>query len=184
MKQRFVLILSTVLCAGALASTAAAVSPSDLVSANYPRESLVLGEQGTVAFAVDLDEHARIESCVVTKSSGYPRLDAATCDLIVLHANFAPAEAEGGKRVATTRTGRIAWRLPAPYRANAARAPAPVQLSSAELERNRLFCRRMTKAGSLLKTTTHCLTAAEWSVAQNVMRQELEEFIKRTRNRV
>jgi len=163
--------------------TAAASSMSDIMRANYPQESLARGEQGTVQFAVDLDADARIESCVVTKSSGYARLDSATCDLIVLHANFAPAEAEGGKRVATTRTGHVAWKLPPAYLANASRAPAPVQISAAELEKNRLFCRRMKAAGSFIKTKTHCLTRGEWMTAESTMREEMEQFFQRTRNR-
>ena len=165
----------------AIIPPAAAASMSDIVRANYPQESLSRGEQGTAAFAVDLDEDARIESCVVTKSSGYARLDAATCDLIVLHANFAPAEAEGGKRVATTRTGRIAWKLPAAYFSKASLAPAPDRISAAELEKGRLFCRRSQVAGSLIKTAAYCLTKAEWMVADAMNREDLEEFVKRSR---
>src|SRR5690349_10279574 len=72
-----------VLVAAFAASPGTAATPAEVMQSNYPRESLALGEQGAVNFSVELDEHARIESCVVTKSSGYARLDAATCDLIV-----------------------------------------------------------------------------------------------------
>ena len=166
-------------------ATQASAEPamSDIMRANYPPESLARGEHGAVQFAVDLDEDARIESCVVTRSSGYARLDAATCDLIVLHAKFAPAQTEDGKRVATTRTGRITWKLPTAYLANASLAPAPEQISAADLEANRLYCRRMQAAGSLIKAKRHCLTKSEWVTAETTMREEMEQFIQRTRNR-
>ena len=172
----------------ALISTALAIAPataasmSEIVQANYPQESLARGEQGTVHFAVDLDEDARIESCVVTRSSGYARLDAATCDLIVLHASFAPAATEDGKRVATTRTGRIAWNLPQPVLTRASLAPAPVEISAAELEKGRLICRRSQVAGSLIKSKAHCLTRSEWKVADSMNREDLEEWLKKSRN--
>ncbi len=156
---------------------AAGASHSEsLVAKNYPRDSLTRGEQGIVKFAVELDSDARIDSCVVTKSSGYRELDRATCDLIVRHAEFPPAQADG-KRVATIRNGQIRWTLPEPYRDNAKRAPAPIPASLTELESERLICERNRAIGSLIKTTTYCLTKAEWAIARIEGRRQVERVI-------
>jgi len=133
-----------------------------LIVQNYPSESLARGEQGTVAFLVQLDRDARIDTCVVTKSSGYPRLDAATCDVLVKYANFSPAEAKGA-RVATSRTGNLEWRLPDSYRHKAAAAAPRVNVTPAELEAQRLICKRTAAPGSLTRLKTYCLTKDEWA---------------------
>ena len=159
-----------------LASSAGASQRDSWVAKNYPRESLARGEQGIVNFAVELDSQARIDSCVVTKSSGYRQLDRATCDLIVRHADFAPAESDG-KRVATIRNGQVRWTLPEEYRDKAKNAPAPVPLSSTELESERLICERGRTIGSLIKTTTYCLTKAEWVIARSEGRRQAERVI-------
>src|SRR5690349_5598344 len=61
---------------------------SEVVFENYPAQSLSAGEQGPVYFLVWLDDKAHPTKCQVTHGSGFPRLDAATCDLIVQHATF------------------------------------------------------------------------------------------------
>jgi TonB family protein len=153
-------------------SAVSAADPSSIIEQNYPAESLSKGEQGVVEFAVDLDKDAGIDSCVVTRSSGYPLLDAATCDVIVKHAQFSPAES-GGKRVATTRAGRIAWKLPKSHAANARLASAPDFQTSEKLESQRLICQKSSRVGSLVKTVKFCLTQAEWSEGRHLTQQSL-----------
>ena len=145
---------------------------SSIIEQNYPAESLAKGEQGVVEFAVDLDKDASIDSCVVTRSSGYPLLDAATCDVIVKHAQFSPAES-AGKRVATTRAGRIEWKLPRSHAANARLASAPQFQPSEKLEAQRLLCQKSSRVGSLVKTVRFCLTRAEWSEGRHLTQQSL-----------
>ena len=170
--------LSAALFSSILATPApAASSMSDVMRSSYPKESLALGEQGTVEFAIDLDDHARIDSCLVTRSSGYARLDAATCDMLVVHAKFAPVQTEDGARVATTRTGRVTWTLPPEYSRNAARAPQRASFTKAELEGKRLICKRAGATGSLLKTKAHCLTWAEWNEADAITKEQVLKFI-------
>ena len=159
------LLFSFALLTSAGAVAAGDVSNESIVQQNYPAESLERGEQGTVSFSVALDRDARIESCVVTQSSGYLRLDEATCDLIVKFAKFAPAQADGA-RVATTRTGKLVWKLPDAYRQKAASAPAPVAATAAQLEAQRLICKRQAAPGSVIRVKTHCLTRDEWDQAQ------------------
>jgi TonB family protein len=176
MSARTALILSLATLAAA-APAAAASSMSSLIRDYYPKESIARGEQGAVEFAVDLDEEARVDSCVVTRSSGYPRLDQATCDLMVLHAAFSPAVTEGGTRVATTRTGRINWRLPPEYSQNAARAPQPATFTKAQLEQGRLVCKRAGEVGSMIRTKAHCLTRLEWNEADAIAEEQVRKFI-------
>ena len=169
--------LGVALLASATAPAFAATSVTDLIRANYPAESLARGEEGTVQFSIDLDDQARVDSCVVTRSSGYARLDAATCDLMVLHAQFAPAQTEDGQRVATTRTGHVNWRLPDAFRANAARAPLRATFTKEQLEAGRLICKRATQTGTFLKTKAHCLTKLEWNEADAIAKEQVEQFI-------
>ena len=145
---------------------------ASIIEENYPYEALQRGEQGVVHFSVDLNDRAEIDSCVVTKSSGYSSLDAATCDVIVKHAQFAPAEA-AGKRVATTRTGQMAWKLPEKYAANARLASKPVPQTAEELEKQRLLCQKSAKIGSIVKTVRFCLTRAEWAEGRQLTQGSL-----------
>jgi hypothetical protein len=112
----------------------------------------------------------------VTRSSGYARLDDATCDLIVLHASFPPAKSNG-VLVATTRLGKINWTLPPGHRGSAARAPRAASFTKTDLESKRLFCKRTPITGSMLKHKTHCLTRAEWGVADAMTREQVLKFI-------
>ena len=63
---------------------------------DYPTESLKAGEQGTVEFKVDVTIDGKPENCVIVKSSGYPRLDKAMCDLFLRRAHFKPATDDKG----------------------------------------------------------------------------------------
>ena len=152
---------------------ASSAKTQSIIQDNYPPESLTRGEQGVVHFSVDLDDRAEIDSCVVTKSSGYKTLDAATCDVIVKHAQFAPAES-AGKRVATTRTGQMVWRLPEKFAANARRASKPVPQAPDELEEQRLLCQKSAQVGSVIKTVRFCLTRAEWAEGRQLTQESLD----------
>jgi protein TonB len=83
------------------------------MGATYPPESLKAGEQGTVDFRVDVSETGIPENCVILKTSGYPRLDQATCDLILKTARFKPALDLDGKPTRATFTSKTKWVIPA-----------------------------------------------------------------------
>ena len=63
---------------------------------DYPDASLRAEEQGTTRVSYDINEQGRVENCQVTQSSGHPRLDTTTCQLITRRFKFTPAKAEGG----------------------------------------------------------------------------------------
>jgi TonB family protein len=145
-----------------------------VLHANYPRASLKAGEEGDVAFRVELEQGGSLHSCVVTRSSGYLRLDAATCELIVATARFKPVRDARGRVVPSVHEGSLAWRLP-PGHAPAAPLPRNAALvSAAELADGKLICRRMPKAGSIYLKQKLCLTADDWVRARaNAERETL-----------
>jgi TonB family protein len=145
-----------------------------LVERYYPRKSLERGEQGIAVFLLELDSNAKIKSCLIVESSGYPRLDTATCDLVVVHAKFAPSAND--KSGAATRMGFVAWNLPPAYAANARKAPAKTVMSKAALEAAKIICERSSVAGSMIKTTTLCLSRSDWVIARAEARDKKDRF--------
>lgn len=87
--------------------------PRDLVTRDdYPTQSLKNGEQGTTHYRLHIDETGRISKCEIIGSSGYERLDEASCRLLLRRALFNPAKDENGKPVASTYSGRVQWQIP------------------------------------------------------------------------
>ncbi len=80
---------------------------------DYPTESLKAGEQGTVWYKVDVTETGVPENCVIVVSSGYPRLDKATCDLVLRRARFKPARSPDGTAIRSSFSNKINWTIPA-----------------------------------------------------------------------
>jgi TonB family protein len=73
----------------------------------YPKASLDAGEQGTVRYRVKIDRRGRARECAVLESSGFQRLDMATCALLMDKAQFTP----GSGRRGSTYEGRVRWQL-------------------------------------------------------------------------
>ena len=145
------------------------------VLANYPPRARTAGEQGVVYFKVSLDRDGRLSSCEVTKSSGYPRLDAETCEVMVAHGVFKRVTNEAGKLVRQpVHHGAIKWELP--DGAAPAAAPAVPQQLASNNKPDRLICRRMPKTGSLAKTERRCLTAREWDLGDDYARAEVKRM--------
>lgn len=55
------------------------------------------GMQGTVGVRYSVAVNGRVVNCRIIRSSGHPRLDAHTCDLIQRRFRFAPARDEDGE---------------------------------------------------------------------------------------
>ncbi|HEX2764443.1 MAG TPA: energy transducer TonB [Allosphingosinicella sp.] len=108
-----ILIAAILLMGSALA---AATEPDRAAEANtafatYPKESLARGEQGVVRYKVKLDRRGRARECEVTESSGFPRLDQATCSLLMERARFSPSKDRRGRGRGSVYEGKITWRL-------------------------------------------------------------------------
>ena len=83
------------------------ITPDD-----YPDSSLRSEEEGVTAVKIDVTEKGRVENCVVTSSSGHPKLDEATCNIVTRRGRYDPAKAEGGAPMRSTSTFRFRWVVP------------------------------------------------------------------------
>jgi protein TonB len=77
----------------------------------YPRESLARGEQGTVVYHVVIDARGHPTECEVTASSGFARLDEATCRMLMDRALFTPSDNGHGGHVRSSYDGKVVWRI-------------------------------------------------------------------------
>ena len=142
------------------------------VLANYPPRARAAGEQGVVYFDVSLDRDGRLRTCEVIKSSGFPRLDDETCELMVAHAEFTTVKDAGGKLVREpVHHGAIKWELPEAVVATA----APQRLADVA-KPERLICRRITKPGSMVVTERRCLTARDWALSRDFAQSETKRL--------
>jgi len=80
-------------------------------SDDYPDGSLRNAEEGSVAIVLDVTEAGRAEHCRIVQSSGFDRLDAATCMLFLRRARYWPALLHG-KPVRGTADKNIRWTIP------------------------------------------------------------------------
>ena len=98
------------------ATAAAADAPDRQSEANaafteYPKASLANNEQGTVHYRVKIDRRGVPSQCEVTQSSGFERLDMATCNLLMSRARFTPARDSRGRAGRSSYDGRVIWRI-------------------------------------------------------------------------
>jgi TonB family protein len=122
----------------------------------YPPRARAAGERGVVGFKVSLDRDGYATACEVTRSSGYPRLDEETCQLILNHATFRGIDEGGRRKVNAVYDGSVNWRLPA-----GGAAAAPTQVASAAPP-EKMICRRRVKTGSLAGYERACATKSDW----------------------
>jgi protein TonB len=93
------------------ASDAARQAQANAALNVYPKESLANGEQGTVSYHVKIDSRGRATDCEITGSSGYERLDLATCAMLMDRAEFTPSRDERGHATRSTYDGKVVWRI-------------------------------------------------------------------------
>jgi TonB family protein len=164
------LIAAVPAVAQAPAANTANAAGWDTLMKLYPPRALAAREQGTVGFIVKLDSKGHPTECQVTKSSGFPRLDQETCDLVTLHAVFKPVAGISGSQV-STHQGAVHWRLPAT--AAAAAVPAkPVKAADA----TKKVCRRVAATGSNVRSERVCMTAREWDRSSEEVRRDWDEL--------
>lgn len=136
----------------------------------YPPRALAAREEGTVAFSVTLDSKGEGTGCQVTQSSGHPRLDQETCELISLHAQFKPDSGLSSSQVGTSR-GVIAWKLPASITAF-----APPKAFTAGNAPEKVVCKKTPKTGSLASFERTCMTPSEWAKQSDAQKAEWEDI--------
>lgn len=170
-----------ILAAGLAASTSAIAQvtppPSsqnadnwDVFQKLYPQRALAAREEGAVGFVVGLDNKGQVTDCKVTHSSGHPRLDAETCDLISLHAQFKP-DATGSMSQVQHHEGMIVWRLPGSK--SDLQASRPVSAASAV---EKTICKKTPVTGSNAAFERTCMTPTEWAKQSDESRAPWEEL--------
>lgn len=76
---------------------------------DYPREAYCADQGGKVYFSFTVGIDGRVSDCEVTRSSGSPALDAATCRLIVQRFRYEPSRDSHGRPYADTVDGVHEW---------------------------------------------------------------------------
>jgi protein TonB len=77
---------------------------------DYPDASRRAEEEGVVRARFVIDPSGKVTACEVAQSSGFPRLDEATCKVIMRRWRYNPAT-QNGQPVAETRTQAVRWKL-------------------------------------------------------------------------
>lgn len=77
---------------------------------DYPDASRRAEEQGVVRVRFTIATNGQVTACEVAQSSGFPRLDDATCKIIQRRWRFNPATRDG-KPVEETRSQPVRWQL-------------------------------------------------------------------------
>ncbi len=83
-----------------------------LKQGDYPTESLEAREEGELAVQFDVTEAGAVENCKVIRSSGYLRLDDATCPLVEERVRYRPALDAAGKPMRSGDVRVWRWVLP------------------------------------------------------------------------
>ena len=134
---------------------------AEVVLSKYPPRALAAGEQGPVFFKVQLDAKGHPKSCQVTKSSGFPRLDQETCDLILLHAEFKSSNGAVSVNGSSVHEGVINWKIPA----GATVGRSTAQTGGKQLP-DKKICKRTVRTGTLSGFERTCMTRREWEQAR------------------
>ncbi len=83
-----------------------------LISAkDYPGIAIDDLAEGSVAFAVLIDETGKVADCTVTQTSGVAALDAQSCAIVKQRARFKPAVGLNGQPAKDTYQQRITWKI-------------------------------------------------------------------------
>lgn len=143
---------------------------TEVLMSKYPPRALAAGEQGPVFFRVRLDTNGHPLSCEVTQSSGYPRLDQETCDLILLHAEF-KSPTGGSVNSSSIHEGAVNWKIPG----SAAAGNAPVQVSAMALPEKKI-CKRTVRTGTLSGFERTCMTRRDWDRARTEVHDSWDEL--------
>ena len=77
---------------------------------DYPSASLRAEEEGVTRVRFTVGTDGRVSECAVVESSGFPRLDQRSCEIIQRRWRFEPATVDGAP-VAETKTQNVRWQI-------------------------------------------------------------------------
>jgi TonB family protein len=135
----------------------------------YPPRAIAAHEEGAVGFTVTLDSKGLVTGCQVTHSSGHPRLDQETCDVIAMHAEFKPDSSISSRQV-RTHEGLIVWKLPG----STSTLPAPQPVKTSALDK--IICKKSIRTGTLADVERTCMTAREWARQADAQKEPWDEM--------
>ncbi|MEO5597312.1 MAG: energy transducer TonB [Novosphingobium sp.] len=104
-------------CAAFLASMGktAAMQPINqekwILPSDYPASAAVMRSEGHSIAQLMVGVDGVPTSCKITLSSGFPDLDSAACNALMLRARFIPAKDRDGKPVAISYSRNVDWRV-------------------------------------------------------------------------
>ena len=78
----------------------------EIVFRDYPSEVGPASISGKVEFRATTGADGTLQSCQITKTSGYPSLDRESCRLLTMYAKFKPVRMKDGYQ---TVTGVVKW---------------------------------------------------------------------------
>ncbi len=130
-----------------------------VVDKSYPAESALRGEQGNVVFRIRTNRKGQVDGCQVIESSGYRRLDEATCDMILRGATAKPLQDANGWRVAGTRDADVEWRLPVQF----AMGSTPAFDTQPGRPGTAINCHRQLRGASIIIEQKTCVTDRLWN---------------------
>ncbi len=77
---------------------------------DYPPASLRAEEEGRTVITISISAQGKVDTCAVTTSSGFPKLDEKTCQIAQRRFRFKPA-LQNGTPVASTKVLPIRWQI-------------------------------------------------------------------------
>ena len=78
---------------------------------DYPPDSLRAKEQGAVGTRIDIARDGKVTSCSIISSSGFPRLDEQTCNIVRRRARYRPAQDANGEPIPSFSILRFRWQV-------------------------------------------------------------------------
>ncbi|MFN3468396.1 MAG: energy transducer TonB [Novosphingobium sp.] len=88
-------------------------NPANWATSNdYPSRALREEREGTTGFRVTIGTDGKVIDCEITRSSGSPDLDEATCSNIRRRARFTPATDGDGNPTTGSYSNSIRWVIP------------------------------------------------------------------------
>jgi protein TonB len=81
-------------------------------TSDYPSRDLREGNQGVTGFKLIVGTTGRVESCLITRSSGFTGLDEAACANVSRRARFKPAIGADGQPTGGEYASSVRWVIP------------------------------------------------------------------------
>ncbi|ATE64962.1 energy transducer TonB [Rhizorhabdus dicambivorans] len=88
-------------------------NPSEWVTTeDYPSADLRAENQGVSAAELTVGADGKASNCKITSSSGFPGLDAKTCQMLLRRSRFTPQLDGNGQPMPFTYRQRVRWQIP------------------------------------------------------------------------